>query len=261
MRKVLTILLLIGFIFTSGCTKFNKIQNSIVLVNDTSNSKPSPMVNSPSNKADANKADANIEIIDNSFFYKSNISQVNYKGKFAFDDIVEQDVSLNINELATLKNGKLYELKLESFEGAPNARLSLGYFYVQNDKIYKIEPTEENLSKIKTSEELPDGGVIVCQDSEIIDTLGEEEPGFHHYMEVNGDKREYHSYNNQVSTGYYESFTWEKGKGLISYRSGFGAESESIELEWLQKLKLNLSRNLLLFRYSYANIKPENSRT
>lgn len=61
--------------------------------------------------------------------------------------------------------------------------------------------------------------------------LGEDESGFHSYLEVKGDKREYHSYNNQVSTGYYESFIWEKGKGLINYRSGYGAESNSIELQ------------------------------
>lgn len=230
MRKVLITLLTIGVIFTSGCTKSNKIPNSTKPGIDASNSKPSPQVNSTSNQTDANN-NANVEIVDNSCFFKSNISQMNYKGKFLFDDIVEQDVKLNINELANLKNGKLYELKLDSIEGVPNDRLSLGYFYVQKDKIYKIEPTEENLSKLKTSEELPDSSVIVCQDKEIKDTLDKDEPGFHHYLEVNGDKREYHSYNNQVSTGYYESFTWEKGKGLINYRSGYGAERDSIELQ------------------------------
>lgn len=228
MRKVLIILLTIGTIFTSGCTKSNGIPNSTIQGIDASNS--STQVNSTSEQTDANN-NSNIEIVNNSCFFKSNISQMNYKGKFLFDDIVEQDVKLNINELASFKNGKLYELKLDSIEGVPNDRLSLGYFYVQKDKIYKIEPTEENLSKLKTSEELPDGSVIVCQDEEIKDTLGKDKPGFHHYLEINGDKREYHSYNNQVATGYYESLTWEKGKGLINYRSGYGAERDSIELQ------------------------------
>lgn len=72
-----------------------------------------------------------------------------------------------INELANLKYVKLYELKLDFIEGVPNERLRLDYFYVQKDKIYKIEPTKENLSKLKTSVELPNGSVIVCQDKEI----------------------------------------------------------------------------------------------
>ena len=133
--------------------------------------------------------------------------------------------------MASLKDGKLYELKLDFIEGVPIERLCLGYFYVQKDKIYKIELTEENLNKVKKGEGLPDSSVIVCQDKELKDTLSKDEPGFHHYLEVDGDKREYHSYNNQVSTGYYESYTWDKGKGLINYRSGYGAERDSIELQ------------------------------
>jgi len=124
----------------------------------------------------------------------------------------------------------LYELKLSSIKDIAQKRLSLGYFYVQKDRIYKIDPTKENLDRLK-NKELPKDRVIVCQNEEVKDTLGEEETGWYHYIEVNGDKREYHSYNNLVSTGYYEAFTWEKGRGLVGYRSGFGAERDSIELE------------------------------
>lgn len=232
MRKVLIILLAIGVIFTSACTKSNEVPNSIKQGSDVSNSKPSPQVNSISITNANNNSE--MGVIDNSYFFKGNISQLNYKGKFLFDDIIEQELKLSINELANLKNGKLYELKLDSIEGVPNNRLSLGYFYVQKDKIYKIESTEENLNKLKTSEELPYDSVIVCQDKEIEDTLGKDELGFHYYLEISGDKREYHSYNNQTDTGYYESFTWEKGKGLVNYRSGYGAERDSIELKLIQ---------------------------
>lgn len=169
--------------------------------------------------------------VSNLFFIKDKDSKLNYKGDFLFLDIVIKDVKLNINELANLRYGKLYELKLDSIEGIPDKRLSLGYFYVQKDKIYKIDPTEENLSKLQVSEDLPADSVIVCSDQEIRDTLGKDQKGFHYYLEVNGDKREYHSYNNMVATGYYESFTWEKGKGLIFYQSGFGAERDSIKLQ------------------------------
>ncbi|MEW5758603.1 MAG: hypothetical protein AB1755_03915 [Candidatus Omnitrophota bacterium] len=174
---------------------------------------------------------ANAEITGNPFFLKNNISNLNYKGKFLFDCIVEKDVKLNINEAAKLKYGKLYELKLDRIEGIPEERLRLGYFYVQPDKIYKIEPTEKNLDRLKAGGEAPNYSLIVCQDKEIKDTLSKNEPGFHSCLEINGHKREYRSYNNQVSTGYYESFTWEKDKGLISYRSGYGANKDFIELQ------------------------------
>lgn len=239
MKKVLAIILVVGFLFTSGCTKTNNIPNISNQGSDANNLKQPTQADVTPNKSDApTKTEApsstnttDTGAVSNLFFFKDNDVKLTYKGDFLFDDIVEKDVTMNINELANLRYGKLYELKLDSIEGIPNDRFSLGYFYVQKDKIYKIEPTAENFSKLKTSEELPDGSVIVCQDKEIKDILGKDEPGFHHYLEINGDKREYHSYNNQVDTGYYESLTWEKGKGLINYRSGYGAERDTIELQ------------------------------
>jgi len=106
---------------------------------------------------------------------------------------------MNIAKLAKLKCGTLYELTLEPIEGIPKERLSLGYFCVQKDVIYKIESAKVSLSKLKASDELPDGSIIVCQDKELKDTLGKDEPGVHLYLEINGDKREFHSYNNQVA--------------------------------------------------------------
>lgn len=209
MKRIFIVLLLIGTMLIYGCAK----------------SKEVPVV------ANQGGDITNMEAAENVFFFDSGISEQVYGGQFLFDDIVEEDTKLSISKIADLKNGNLYELKLDPIEGVPQERLSLGYFYVQEDTIYKLEPTTENLDQLKTSEELPDDSVIVCQDQEIKDTLGEDEPGFHHYVEAAGDKRVYHSYNNEVSTGYYESFAWEKGKGLINYRSGYGAESESIELQ------------------------------
>jgi hypothetical protein len=229
MKKLLTIIIAVAFLLTSGCTKTNSIPNASNQGSDVNNLKQST-------QADLTTGQTNASSITNTtasnlFFFKNKDLKLNYKGTFLFGTIVEKDIKLNINELVNLKYGKLYELKLDPIKGVPDERLSLGYFYVQNDKIYKIEPTKENISKLKTSEELPNDNVVVCLDKEIKDTLGKNEAGFHHYLEVKGDKREYHSYNNQVSTGYYESFTWEKGKGLTNYQSGYGAERDSIELQ------------------------------
>ena len=245
MKKVLTIIIVVSFLLISGCVKTDSTPNAPNQGDNGNSSKLSTQANLTYDKTDTskkvdvpNKTDVssstniiNAGVGSNLFFFRNNDSELSYKGKFLFYDIVEKDVKLNIIELANLKSGKLYELKLDTIEGIPNERLSLGYFYVLKDKTYKIQPTEENLNKLKTSERLPVGSVIVCKEKEIKDSLCKDEPGFHYYMKINGDKREYHSYNNRVSTGYYESFTWEKDKGLINYRSGYGAERDSIELQ------------------------------
>ena len=69
---------------------------------------------------------------------------------------------------------------------------------------------------------------LVCREAEMPDVL--EEEGWHEYIEENGDRREYHGYGTWGSTNYYEHFVWEWGKGLVAYRSGYGAESYGIEL-------------------------------
>lgn len=176
---------------------------------------------------------------ENPFFFKDVNQPVIYRGLLSFDsDILNEIVSLQIKYLADLQYGKLYELKLYGVDEIPEDRRSLGYFYVQEDRIHKFDPTKENLDLLKTSKELPEDSVIVCQEEEIKDSLGENESGWHHYLEVDGDKRVYHSYNNLVSTGYYETFTWELGKGLVDYRSGYAAERDAIELELLQAISV-----------------------
>lgn len=204
---------------------------------DQEKSAGTSVVPAKSDSAADEKDSSGEEASGNQFFFKSAVSEAEYRGKFMFRGVVEKDVKVLVEEVAELKLGKLYELKLDSsagsIEGIPQERLSLGHFYVMADKIYRIDPTEENIARFKETEALPDenSGVVVCQDDEMKDALAADERGWHHYITVDGDRREYHSYNNLAGTGYYESFTWEKGKGLVSYRSGYGAERDAIELQ------------------------------
>lgn len=175
--------------------------------------------------------------VENSYFYKDSSQPIMYQGSLGFgDEFVERTVTLGVNYMEQLKDGNLYELKLDYAEEIPEDRGTIGYFYVQEDKIYKINATEDSLNQFRESGELPSDSVIVCQEEGYEDSLGELEKGDHQYLEVDGDKRVYHSYNNQVESGYYETFTWELGKGLINYRSGYGAESDSIELNIISNL-------------------------
>ena len=222
---------IIGLILIVGCSNS---RNNFEVTNEKQNDN----IFQPTQQAsiDTNVDEANSIDISNSFFFKNDISLVEYDGTVSFDKTTETTVNLNINELNHFIDGKLYELKLEPIEGIPEDRLNLGYFYVQKDKIYKIDATQENLNQLKASELLPEESVIVCQEQEMKDSLGQEETGWHHYIEINGDKRIYHSYNNQVSTGYYESFTWEKGSGFINYSSGYGAGRDSIDISIERKV-------------------------
>jgi hypothetical protein len=184
--------------------------------------------------SDLDKEDTNAtsNLLINNFFVNED-TQLSCNGSFLFgEDIIEKDVSVSIDMVASLKKGTLYELKInmERDNEIPTERMKLGYFYVQKDRIYKFDATKGNLKSMLYNETLPEDCVIVCQEEEMKDALGEDEQGWHHYIEVVGDRREYHSYNDEGTTGYYESFTWEKGKGLVNYRSGFGAESDAIEL-------------------------------
>ncbi|HEY9062691.1 MAG TPA: DUF5991 domain-containing protein [Pseudobacteroides sp.] len=233
MKKILIFILMLGLIVASGCRKTNDSSNlSQPYTNPSGLGEEQSELNTK--KADSDNIKYNNtdkENVDNAFFFKDSVSELNYNGRFLFGESVEKEIKLYINEVTSGNSGRIYEFKLDSIDGVPKERLILGYFYVKKDKIYKIEPTEENLNKFKSNKEIANDSIIVCQDTEIKDTLSDDEPGWHHYLKADGDKREYYSFNNLVETGYYESFAWEKDKGLINYRSGYGAERDSIEIQ------------------------------
>ncbi len=171
----------------------------------------------------------------NPFFFNDDCKNVMYQGEFSLGEgVITKDINLSIKEVAQLKEGKLYELKIQKDEtlikeGLDINRLDLGYFYVQADKIYRCTSSEENL-KLLANNVLPKESEIVCQNKPLKDRLNEEEKGWHHYIEVNDNQIASHGYSNLVETGYYETFIWEKEGGLIAYRSGWGAGRDHIGL-------------------------------
>lgn len=158
-------------------------------------------------------------------------SSLKYTGQFVFLDIIRTEVEIK-EELLWIDDKAIFvKLFLDPIDGVPEERLIIGYFYETNDVIYKIAPSEENLEMIINNGEIPQGSVIVGQSEPLGDVLSENEEGFHHYIDVEGDEIEFHSFNNLTETGYYETIIWEKNIGLKLYRSGYGAERESIKLE------------------------------
>ncbi len=218
MRKILVIILLCALTII-GCENISNVQNSdldnniIVVEEDV-------IDQSESEKNDYE-----------SFYFVDDITSTKYEGQFVFHDIIRTEIVINEEVLLNAENGRFIKLFLDGIDGVPDERLLIGYFYEKNEMIYKITPTEANINLIVVKGELPEESIIVCQRESLDDALSETEAGFHHYIDVENDEIIYHSYNNLTETGYYETFVWKIGVGLIQYKSGLGAERESIKLD------------------------------
>lgn len=180
------------------------------------------------------KFNSNLKMsVNNPFFFQDSGSWI-YSAKLTgFSELSHEEVELCVTEVCNIENGVVYELIIRASQEVQDRygtdRLNLGYFYVTEDKIYAIR--EEILQdEFLTKEKLVSIGILVCQEEEKKDVLKPEEPGWHEYIEVDANKRNYYGYNTLVETGYYEQFVWEKGTGLIKYKSGYGAEAYDIEL-------------------------------
>ncbi len=177
-----------------------------------------------------------VKDVNNPFFFNNGEQKLNYNARFTFAGLdFPEEIEVLVTEVLSYENGIMYELKIdydEDFNGRHYDgwdRLHLGYFYVQKDKIYLIQDQNE-FENIKIEADIINNGVVVCQEEEKKDILKEDESGWHEYIVVNDNRREYHSYNSLTETGFYKTIIWEEGKGLVEYKCGFGAEKDDIEL-------------------------------
>lgn len=233
MKKIFIVLLTVCTFFFCGC--YSNLQDKtlpFIVSNESSD-----------NSVSMNSEEKNISLLTdmvtidrNPFFFEDDVAIADYNARFTFTGLdLPNEVELLITEVLSYENGIMYELKInysEDFRGRNYYgwdRFHLGYFYVQKDKIYLIQ--DQNVfDSIKTEEDIINSGIIVCQEEEMKDALNENEGGWHEYILVNGNQREYYGYNSLSETGFYEMFIWEQGKGLIEYKCGFGAEKDDIEL-------------------------------
>lgn len=147
-----------------------------------------------------------------------------------------EQIELSVTELKRFEEGNLYELSWNCDKDMRDSRGAdrryLGLFLVLEDSIYCIGDKDAKV-ELTTVEELQNAGKLVCSKSAKEDALAENEKGWHEYILVEDGRSEYHGYNNLVETGYYECFVWEAGKGLVGYRSGYGAEADAIDVRLL----------------------------
>lgn len=153
-----------------------------------------------------------------------------------FEGDRECKAELFIDNVKEYENGTLYHLYVNeesldsTFERWGNEPFDMGYIFVCSDKIYFLNYITEEEALLLTEEEITDKGDVVCQEESKEDVLQENEKGWHEYIVVDGDRCEYHGWNDLVETGWYQSFTWEKKNGLVGFRCGFGAGRGHMEL-------------------------------
>ncbi len=168
----------------------------------------------------------------NTYFSVNNLNTKKFKGRFSSNEgeLIEKEVKVYADLVLKSKLGSVYKLEIEPIKNILEERLILGYFYVLKDKIYKIEPIENNIDKIKNNEIISES-IIVCQEEEIPDHLSVNTKGEHQYLTDKGNIKEFHMYNDKINTGYFETYVWEKNIGLKYYKSGYGAEKDFVEIK------------------------------
>lgn len=179
-----------------------------------------------------NETGGNIAGLNNSYFFSDDTASCTYEG-FVFWHVPEEseEIVLSVTKVQSFEEGNLYELVINT-EGSSEDRLGidrsrLDFFLVLGDDIYLID---DGTAKDLTIDKIKSKGKLVCSQTEKEASLKDNEPGWHECIIAEGNIREYHGYNNMAETGYYESFIWEYGKGLVGYRSGYGAEADAINI-------------------------------
>ena len=154
---------------------------------------------------------------------------------------LEYKTKMNFIKVAKLKKGVLYHLKIEQPSKCkiPLKRLSLGYFYVQKNRIIRIWEnndyqaqgnvwtlSKKTLNRIIKTSEIPKYSATIWQKKTYKDTLKQDKIAWHQYLKKIQDSPKkrlryggYYQYPQH--SGYWETFIWEEGTGLIFYQSGY----------------------------------------
>lgn len=200
-------------------------------------------------KPRAKKSQGNTEISSkgiNSYWNMQGSGKVKFDARTRFDkwgDVpaLEYKTKMNFIKVAKLKKGVLYHLKIEQPSKCkiPLKRLSLGYFYVQKNKIIRIWEnndyqaqgnvwtlSKKTLNRIIKTSEIPKYSATIWQKKTYKDTLKQDKIAWHQYLKKIQDSPKkrlryggYYQYPQH--SGYWETFIWEEGTGLIFYQSGY----------------------------------------
>ena len=193
--------------------------------------------------------------VNNPYFYTND--DVNLTATLTYRDLEEQivrDGTLNMKLVKNYENGDLYKLSVDDKEKIQEClsedRLNV-YFYVTEDEIYRlwsyIYQDEEVIrfyndddlivKYLDTDDKLIANGELVCCKESVPDKLDWPESGSHVDIIQQNDQVEYDrvDLNANGDRQFYERFIWEKGKGLVEFRSGFRVEADILYIENITK--------------------------
>ena len=193
----------------------------------------------------------------NSYWNMQGSGKVKFDASAGFYDewgdipALEYKTKMNFIKIAKLKKGILYHLKIEQASDLkiPTKRLSLGYFYVQKNRIMRIWEnndyeaqgnvwtlSKKTLNRIIKTSEIPKYSATIWQKKTYKDTLKHDKIDWHQYLKKIQDSPKkrlryggYYQYPQH--SGYWETFIWEEGTGLIFYQSGYRDGVECIMLK------------------------------
>lgn len=209
-----------------------------------------------------NQAMSNLVFEENPFFYSGRNTILS--ADIQYDALETWDTSSGELEIKWLKrydNGDLYKLSVEGIpEGFLGPERKNIYLYVTPDEIYRLWSYYRDedgqsitfynndsllMETFDTDEKLIENGELVCCMERVEDEPGKEdlgknemgtpinEIGKHVTIVPEGEQITYSRWDVKPNgeSDFYENFVWERGKGLVGYRSGFRAEAEILYIE------------------------------
>lgn len=127
-----------------------------------------------------------------------------YELRYNVDELYgEKEIRINCSLISVLQNGALYQIDTQ--EEMPINCFPI-YLYVQDDRIYRLRMTSEEIEKIHSEDEMIENGILIFQESDLADSL------------------------NENTTEFWEEFHFSEGKRLTEYRCGYGTEEDVLEL-------------------------------
>jgi len=157
--------------------------------------------------------------------------------------------NVNIYRISKMQSGYIYKMHIIQpnfdIEYLNDARLNI-YFYVTSNEIYRIWPyvllddelimfyndDELLLSTLNTETKIIESSELVFSVEDVFSELKGGEEGRHFSIVKEGNVVRYRRFDISPNgqTFFYERFTWEYGRGLIEYASGFRAGRDILYL-------------------------------
>ena len=167
-------------------------------------------------------------VASNPYFFQDIEKEYIYSVKlFFYEDINEVPVKLSY--VTSFDKGDVYSLSIQH-DDCPERyyydvldRFDIGTFYVTNDSIYLLLQCED----IPNEEKFISEGMLVCSGIDMDENID----GLQQEIQNNGETCRFSFNNTLIESGFYSTYTWTKGKGLTSFRSGYGAEGSPIEID------------------------------